>query len=148
MAAALRCLCLAIAVLLGAFAVPAHAGDGGCCASHAASADEATRFEAADVAGEVADHGCGCGAACCCTKSEPVRGCDCAGAPAPDPQPAEPSLPKPPPASGAGARVLRAPPIAPDLTTAAKLRAATASGLPHVLLPGRSRQVALSVWRC
>jgi hypothetical protein len=38
--------------------------------------------------------------------------------------------------------------VPPHLAFAQRLCAATASGLPNVLLPGRSRQVALSVWRC
>ena len=153
MPAALRQLCFAIAVLIGAFAVPVLADDGGraCCAGAAAHGTDAMPVAEAAIATaapELAEH-CACGSSCHCAERAPQRGCDCAKkAPKPKPEPAAPSLPKPPPSSGAEPIAPRAQQIPPDLTTAAKLRAATASGLPHVLLPGRSRQIALSVWRC
>lgn len=161
MPAALRQLCFAIAVLIGAFAVPARADDGGraCCAGAASPAAAVAAVHVTDAmpvaqeaiataAPEVAEH-CACGSSCHCAERSPQRGCDCTKkAPKPKPEPAAPSLPKPPPGSGAEPAAPRAQQIPPDLTTAAKLRAATASGLPHVLLPGRSRQIALSVWRC
>jgi hypothetical protein len=150
MPAALRQLWLAIAVLAGVLALAPRAADDGrhaCCARSSAPV-VATVVQVAHATA-AAEHGCACGRACHCAERAPHRGCECAQeAPQPVPQPAEPSLPKPPPTSGAVSAVRRAPPLPPDLATAAKLCAATASGLPHVLLPSRSRQIALSVWRC
>ena len=148
MTAALRCLCLVLVALGGGFAGPARAGTGpaGSESPCGAAVDASVVTVAAEDAAEPC---CCCGGACHCTPATPQRGCDCSKkAPRPQPQPAEPVLPKPPPVNGSVAVARRAIAVPPDTLVVARLRAATASGLPHVLLPGRSRQVALSVWRC
>lgn len=147
--AVLRTLCLSLFALLGAFAPAARADTGGCCAlsdpvrTTAAGAPAAT--SATMVGG--ADRCC-CGATCHCAPAQPARDCGCHGTPRlPKPDAAPPPVPMPPVAAPlAGERTAR--PAAPHVATASRLRAATASGLPHVLLPARSRQEALSVWRC
>lgn len=142
----LRTLCLLVA-LLGALASQPRAAEPrgsdaqpACCAALAGAVAEVE---------PAAEGSCCCAPGACHCATAPQRGCDCAKkAPAPRPSPAEPVVPKPPPIACASSRRSELRVVPPHLAFAQRLRAATASGLGNVLLPGRSRQVALSVWRC
>jgi len=134
-------------MLLLAFAPSVRAG-GACCGSSTAHgmvphAAAATIDEGA--ADEVAGQGrCCCATNCHCAPADPAPACGCK-VPAPKPLPGAPVGPNPslPGAAPTSVVALEAP---PHVAAAQRLCAATASGLPNVLLPGRSRQEALSIW--
>lgn len=142
----LRTLCLALAALLFALAPSARAAGGDCCGAHANAGHVAVADAATHVDSAHGDHGCCCGSACHCAQRTQASDCHCK-APTRKPQSAPPVVPKLP-VPGSAPVHGPVPEVPPHLTVAQRLCAATASGLPNVLLPNRSRQVALSVWLC
>lgn len=137
----LRTLCLSMAMLLLAFVPAVRADGGGCCGTAvvaASAVDAAARGEG------TAGPRCCCVTNCQCTPEAPTPACGCK-VPAPKPLPGAPLGPNP---SWPGMVPVPVVPVeaSPHVPVASRLRAATASGLPNVLLPGRSRQEALSVW--
>jgi hypothetical protein len=112
------------------------------CGSSAAGLRSELDAVGAAAAPRTGGETCGGGAGSCCCETEVVRACRCELPPpeAPAPAPEQPALPTP--AEVVEPFVARAPPAAGSRVTPA-----TASPLAAWVLPRRSRQIVLSVWR-